>query len=101
MKDSTKYAYPATGYKDSPEKKLELKYRRLEAGQFPECRMNSTIIPLPLRERSHRNRSAAGWARGHNWAEAFLPPSLLPSPVYAPQGEGVACPSDSENHSFA
>ena len=77
-----------------------LKYHRLEAGGFPERRMNSTIIPLPLRERPHRSCSPAGRVRGHNLAKAFLPPSPLPSPVYAPQGEGVACPSDFENLSF-
>jgi hypothetical protein len=30
MKDSTKYAYPATGYKGSPEKKLEIIKRQKE-----------------------------------------------------------------------
>jgi hypothetical protein len=69
--------------------------------------MNSTILPLPLpagrqalRERSPRSYPAAGRVRGHNLAEVCLPPLPLPSPVYAPQGEGVACALGFENLNF-
>ena len=63
--------------------RFPLKYHRLEAGGFPARRMNSTLLLLPLRERSPRNRSAAGRVRGHSLA-ALLLPSPLPSPIDAP-----------------
>ena len=62
-----------------------MKYHRLEAGGFPQCRMNSTIIPLPLRERSPRSRPAAGQARGHNLAEVFSHPHPCPLPFMHPR----------------